>query len=280
MKVAFTMDETLLCGGTIIPAMYVTELRKRGYEASIYAKRPTNSLDYFTRNIVPYSELTNFTDNDVIINVWWMTGTEDDTFKGRKFQLVQGNDLFGDIGDDYKRNNIAFRSNPNWEIIAVSKYSGDWTNRKYTLIPNGIHERFFINHNLERDIDALIEGNNDYKKGVKQAIQKAKDDGHKKILWFGSRTIPTQGVETISSPHQDEIPKLYQRAKHFYKYSQSEGFCLPLLEAMASGCIIHSHDMGGNDFWHEGMTVEEGYEVAKQFDFNKSVDKLIETITK
>ena len=275
MKVAFVMDQILACGGVKIPFGYVRELKKLGFEADIYANGRNEDLErYYGIIPKPISELSSFSSNDVIIAVWWMQVEELEKYKGIKIQFVQGNDpLAYTKGESLYFEVKRIRKKLNWEILAVSDYAGSWTGRKFTVIPNAIDDVFFEELGMERDIDALIEGNNEPNKNIDYSINLAKSHGHKKIVWLGRETKETSGVETITNPPQNEIPSIYQRSKNFYKHSLSEGFCLPIIEAMASGCEIFTQDMGGNNF------LPYTKENAKNFSWDKSVNKLMLYLT-
>ncbi len=57
-------------------------------------------------------------------------------------------------------------------------------------------------------------------------------------------------------PSDDEINDLYNTATVFVQTSRHEGFCLPVLEAMAAGTPVICTDMHGNrDFSIDGKTV-------------------------
>ena len=267
MKIAYVNDAIITCGGVLTNFEHCKRLIEKGYDAFVVYNTPGYNIKemrvaYPTVPIKYIEKLGILMDDeDIIIANWWMQVNELEQFNGRKIQFLQGNDIAGNIGDDYKKRCLEVRSRKNWEIMAVSEYAGSWTGREFTIIPNGINDRFFTKLGLERDIDALIEGNDEPNKNIQHSIDLAKADGHKKIVWFGRTTHPIEGVECISSPDQEEIPKLYQRAKHFYKHSLSEGFCLPLAEAIVSGCEIHTGDMG-NTF-------------TKDQDFRWQIQKLI-----
>lgn len=248
MKIAFVSHNLITCGGIIVLFEYVKELRKRGIEADIYSESGNEDLER-TYNIHPKRtcELGELTDDDILIAVRWEQCEDLLKYKGRKIQFVQGNDTYYyesvNHADLQKMKDT--RNDARWGLMGVSAYAlKEW--KRGFVVPNGISERFFIDYGLERDIDALIEGNNEPNKNIEYTIYRAKQDGHKKIVWMGRETKKIEGVETITNPPQEEIPQIYQRAKHFYKYSHSEGFSLPILEAKASGCIIHTHDMGHN----------------------------------
>lgn len=257
--IAYTWSESILCGGTIVPATHVRYLRKLGYDARIYCDLNTSKDQQVLEELatVPFrsrSDLLELTPDDVLINVWWRTIPEESKLAPRrKIQFLQGNDAAQYENVELKENVARTRQYHGWESMAVSQYAGEWTGLKFALIPNGVHERFLKQDwPKERDIDVLIEGSgDDTNKNVPYAISLAKEAGAKKIVWLG-RSTPTvkgdEGVEKITDPEQSVIPGIYARAKVFLKLSHSEGFCLPILEAMACGALVVTWPMGGNDF--------------------------------
>ena len=245
-KIAYVGDALITCGGVITNFEHCRGLNKLGYDAFVVANGDNEELRrrYPDVNVYSFQMLNSMTDEDIIVANWWPQCEKLMKYKGRKIQFVQGNDLKAYVGTDWKEKCLKVRQDERWEIMAVSQYAGEWTGREFTIIPNGISDMFYEKLNLERDIDALIEGNDEPLKNIDYSINQAKQDGHKVIVWFGRQTRPVEGVTCINNPPYQEIPRLYQRAKHFYKHSLSEGFCLPLAEAIVSGCIIHAGDMG------------------------------------
>ncbi len=260
--IAYTWSEPILCGGTIVPANHVKKLRELGYDARIYCDLNTGKDQQILEGIagVPFrsrSELQNLTQDDVLVNVWWRTIPEETQLAPkRKIQFLQGNDAAQYENVELKENVVKTRQYHGWEAMAVSQYAGAWTGLRYTVIPNGIDERFLKQDwSDERDIDVLIEGNgDDFNKNIPYAISLAKEAGAKKIVWLGKSTPSVkgdEGVEKITNPEQAIIPSIYARAKVFVKLSHSEGFCLPILEAMACGALVVTWPMGGNDFCYD-----------------------------
>ena len=267
MKIGFINSSLITCGGILTNYEYVKELRQRGIKADLYADVGNEELERvygIKHNMV--SELIGFSEDDCIIANRWEQCDDLERYKGRKIQFIQGNDLLYWKDDAKATDNLKrVRNNHKWELIGVSEYVlKDWG--RGMVIPNGINDRFFIQHGLERDIDALVEGNNEHNKNIMFAIEQAKADGHKKIVWLGRETIPVEGVECITNPPQEEIPKIYQRSKHFYKYSHSEGFCLPIVEALASGCEVHT--------WDQGHNFPEDLD-PKEYNWTKATQKLL-----
>jgi GT2 family glycosyltransferase len=61
------------------------------------------------------------------------------------------------------------------------------------------------------------------------------------------------GLEYVQRPSDDEVNRLYNTATVFLQTSRHEGFCLPLLEAMATGAPVVCTDADGNrDFCRDG----------------------------
>jgi len=295
MKVAFVNTSIILCGGLITNYEYVKELRRRGISAWILADEGNDILaEAYNIDHYPIKMLEEWTDQDIIIANRWEQIEQLSQYKGRKFQFVQGKDNYSNYGEDWKINMSKARNNPEWELIGVSQYClEDWN--RGVVIPNGINKNFKAT-NIPKDTEILVEGNFEPNKGIEEALSLAKQSTTGKIVWLGRETIPTEGVECITNPPQKDIPLIYQRAKVLIKLSKSEGFSLPILEAMASGCVPITRDMGGNDFCVYGHNSElpinikevltnEGYReglrlngiaTAKNYTWEKSVDKYLE----
>lgn len=303
-RILWVSSNTITCGGMLVPFEYISRMKKLGIETDMFAEGGNKDLEEtYGFKVRPLSELKT-TENDVIIATRWEQCERLRPLLGNKFQFVQGDDLQL-LGDDKARDECSFwRNNPEWNLIGVSRYVLMRWNRGI-VIPNGLNERFLTNLPVERNIDILIEGNNEPNKNIKEAISLALQVKQRrpetKIVWLGRETDDNLGVECITNPKQEDIPAIYQRARVMIKLSKSEGFCLPILEAMASGCLVVTTTMGGNDDWcdHErnclivsdcfavdeitehlengkhNWVIERGKMTAKDFDWNKSIKKLI-----
>ncbi len=61
-------------------------------------------------------------------------------------------------------------------------------------------------------------------------------------------------IEYFTKPSNDGVNELYNKATAFVQTSRHEGFCLPILEAMAAGCPVVCTDAHGNrDFCFDGQ---------------------------
>ncbi len=62
------------------------------------------------------------------------------------------------------------------------------------------------------------------------------------------------GMRHVESPSDEEVNELFNQATVFVQTSTHEGFCLPPLEAMATGCAVVCTDAHGNrDFCVDGQ---------------------------
>lgn len=246
MRTAFVFDGLPTCGGIKVAFEYASRMKN----VFIVANSDNLALQkHYGVERHPMAFLMDFTPEDNIIMGWWMQADVLEGFDGRKIQFVQGNDLLAYDHQNTKDACLAVRKRENWDILAVSRYAGEWTGRRFDIVPNGIDQRFLDETDKEyRDIDILIEGRYEPNKGIDEAILLAKRTSSKKIAWLGVDAFDLAGVKAITNPPQKDIPRIYQNAKVFLKLSKAEGFCLPILEAMASGCLVVTHDMGGNDF--------------------------------
>lgn len=299
--IAWVSTNTITCGGMLVPFEYISRMKKLGIETDMFAEEGNPELeDVYGFKVRPLSQLET-TENDTIIATRWEQCEMLESFTGKKFQFVQGNDLEL-LGDESARTQCSkWRQNENWGLIGVSRFVlMRWGRGE--VIANGLNERFLERLSVPRDIDILIEGNNEPNKNIKEALAVANQvksiRPETRIVWLGRQTDDRLGVECVTNPKQEEIPGIYQRSKVMIKLSKSEGFCLPIVEAMASGCLVVTTNMGGNDDWcidgqncimenyaseilehlntgkHIWIT-ERGRMTARQFDWKKSVDKLI-----
>lgn len=303
MQIAYVVEQIITCGGIIVAFEHVKYLRERGYDAFVIADE--GHLPGYNVPVYPLNKLRDMEDEDVIVAVWFPQIKLINEFKGRKIQFSQ--DCIEDISIMPEQSIIdcrIARHTPGWETMAVSKYAGDWIGVDYTLIPNGLRDGFYVDLKLERDIDVLIEGNDDGNKGIPDAFEIAQSYPGLKIGWLARETRHGAWTE-FQNPTQDEIPSIYQRSKIVIKCSQSEGFGLPHLEAMASGCLLLTYDSKGNDFCkHEFncfmgdkallieklcaiMTsgidqkmIENARRTANEFRWSKSIDKLEKFLNK
>jgi glycosyltransferase involved in cell wall biosynthesis len=134
---------------------------------------------------------------------------------------------------------------------------------------------------------------------------RALGDGRPELCLFGVEPDlgPKYGARYVERPGDEEVNRLFNEATVLVQTSRHEGFCLPPLEAMATGAAVICTDAHGNrDFCRDGVnclmpeaTVESvsgalervlrdpalraqlgqaGIETARQYAWDQRIDEL------
>lgn len=215
--ISFLFKEVITCGAVLSTFELVQALRSLGHNAYIISKHRNPELEnYFNITVFPEPVGTKITCTPRLVGDYAYVRTKDGRWLNHKEPK-----------------------------IAVSQWIADWVGTE-TVIGNGTHKRF-TNYNLKRDIDILIEGNDEKNKNIEETIEEARKRTKGKIVWFGRQTKKMPEVENISSPGLDEIVTLYNRSKVFLKMSKEEGWGRPVAEARACGCKVINLSGGNKD---------------------------------
>jgi len=189
-------------------------------------------------------------DADVIIATWWETAEwvwAMPPTKGAKVHFIQGYDAFSGIQSD--------RVEAVWRLpfakIAVSQWLVDLAREQFgieqvALVPNSVDHHLFsalprnkgnpatvgflFHPGSFKDMPATLTA-------LKMLSERVPET---RFICFGG-SKPTPGgmpanIEFHYLPTQEEIAKIYMRCDAWLSTSRREGFNLPPLEAMASGC--------------------------------------------
>lgn len=238
-SISFLFDELIICGAVLSAYELCEALRALGQECYIASKHDNKELeDYFKIKHIREP-------------------------KGIKITFTPK--ITGDYA--YIRTQDGRWLNHEEPKIAVSQFISDWIGAD-VIIGNGTHKRF-QNKVVGKDIDILIEGNDEDNKNINETIKEAKRRTNGKIVWFGRHTREVEGVETITHPKLEDIPELYNRAKTFLSMSKCEGFNRPVHEAKKCGCNI-IHKAGGS----KTMKIQTWQDIAKEL-LNYLDDKLV-----
>lgn len=155
------------------------------------------------------------------------------------------------------------------ERIFVSNYLMNNSNKKGTLIPNYISEYFLNSQKRSLFKDEFVnigtvstlapnKGFDFYLQCLDEII--GKSEGKTKFRFICATQHPllshsktSHKIDFVSPKNEQEMSNFYQNCDFYISCSISEGFNLPVLEAMASGCIvIATNDGGVTDFIANG----------------------------
>ncbi len=129
-----------------------------------------------------------------------------------------------------------------------------------TYIPHGFDDTYYKPLNLKRETNTVLGvGRTFFQKNFKFTFDAWKflGDNRPNMWLFGAEPEMAEmdkKIKYFTKPSNEEVNKLYNKAAVFIQTSKHEGFCLPILEAMATGCPIICTDAHGNrDFCHDGV---------------------------
>ncbi|MFA5878944.1 MAG: glycosyltransferase family 4 protein [Candidatus Margulisiibacteriota bacterium] len=185
-----------------------------------------------------------------------------------------------------------------FKFLAVSSYIQEDNKKNYNveseLLLNAIDHNIFYNQNLQRVKNRIFAIDRGSLKDV-NSIKKAE------------KLLPKNlNIEFVYKDHltPEEIAKEYNLATIYVSASLYEGFCLPVLEAFASGAVVITTDCKGiGDFATENFNClhvpmkspaaiasailklinnknlqkkfqENGFEIAKKFTWENTINKL------
>ncbi len=270
---------------------------------------PIDCEDYYKNNI-----------DVLVATSWSTVPSMDNINAKRKIYFVQSDErrFFEDeerkklINETYKMD-CEYMTEAKW----IQKWLKDEFGHESYYVPNGLDEKlFFRTEPIEKKgpkSRVLIEGAIDIPyKGVEDAYRVASEldceiwivsnGGNPKVGWRYDRFF--QNVPMI------EMRRIYSSCDIFLKMSRVEGFFGPPLEAMACGCAVVVGKVTGYDEYirngYNALVVDQGdiegarnavkkliddkdlrnkiirggYETAKKWSWEKSIDHLIKVIGK
>lgn len=270
-RIIYVLQTTGISGGIRVVFEHLNHLQDRGFAVELWSldKHPTwTELRTPSKTFKNYQQMIKALEKEEAIKVatWWETALPvwlGSVTKGIPAFIVQ------EIESSF------YPGNPEIQKTVVSCYRKEFNNitsADYTLdeirslglqaelIPCGYESDIFKPlKNVKRDDDTLLAiGRTFFQKNFKHTFESWKSIGDKRprMLLFGAE--PQIGkwdkkIEYITKPSDEEVNKLYNESTIFVQTSYHEGFCLPIIQAMASGTPVICTDAHGNrGFSHDG----------------------------
>lgn len=260
--VVYIVFKTLKSAGTRIAFEHADRLRKKGYETrivSVFGKEPS----WYKLDTPVYSVFSLFLMRDIhiLVSTFWPLSYMMPFIKAyRKYIFLQGWEA-----DFYKnklmQHLVKYSIRMPYQKIVVSRYLKQKVSElmpgakvhhiNYLEIDRYIFKKrttYKVNKNPQ--ILSVISWYNKAKgpdllvKAIKNIKKKYP---HFKCTLISLENYPIEDIfdNFVSNPSQKIISKAYREADIFLVTSRSEGYFIPGLEAMASGCPMISTDCGG-----------------------------------
>ncbi|TDN87871.1 glycosyltransferase [Microbacterium sp. BK668] len=269
-RVVFVLNATSISGGIRAVFEIANGLAERGFEVEIWSLEgePTwFDLHVPVRTYTTYEDLLLSLRNVDAIKVatWWETAQVvwlASVNHGIPVYLIQEfetwfypNDAVAQaaVVSSYRRE-FASLTEASYQVEELAEIGIE-----ATLIPHGFDPKAF--HVLpdwtRRDDAVLALGRSFFQKNfaMTERAWRALGEERPTLMLFGTEPgiLVDERVEYSERPRDAQVNELYNSATIFVQTSRHEGFCLPVLEAMAAGCPVITTDSHGNrDFCRDG----------------------------
>jgi len=270
VRVIFVLTATSISGGIRAVFQIANGLAERGMDVEIWSLQTAPTwfeLHVPVRTFDSYGDLLLSLRNADAIKVatWWETAEIvwlGSVNHGLPVYLIQEFETWFFPDDQVVQAAVVagYRS----EFLGVTEASYQVGELKQigmtaTLVPHGYDESVF--HELpevQREDDTVLAiGRSFFQKNFAMTARawRAMGERRPKLLMFGTEPdiLEDERTEYVVRPLDPQVNELYNTATMFVQTSRHEGFCLPVLEAMAAGCPVITTDSHGNrDFCADG----------------------------
>ncbi|MEY2441205.1 MAG: hypothetical protein QOJ46_631, partial [bacterium] len=269
LRVVYVTEDTGVGGGHRDIFEHLNRMRARGHDVKLFTlgEQPDwFELDAPVHTFQDYDDLTAAlaAEDAIKVATWWNTGTPVWTasvLRGIGVFFVQ--DIETSYYPDDERNRYAVLAGYRHEFryMTISGWNADRLRElglESTLVPPGIDlENFRPLAGVRRRDDMLLAlGRTNPLKNLPLTIDSWRAlDGSPELCLFGIEPSlgPEHGARYVERPSDEEVNVLFNEATVFVQTSTHEGFCLPPLEAMATGGAVVCTDSHGNrDFCVDG----------------------------
>lgn len=193
------------------------------------------------------------------IATWWETAFPvwlSSVRKGRPVYFVQEFETWFYPNDVVSQATVVSCYRKEFKNLTISSYNLDELRAiglDATLLPCGYeHSIYKPLKNIKRDDNSVLAvGRTFFQKNFDMTFKGWKLLGSKRptMLLYGAEPEMARldsRITYLKKPTNEEVNELYNKATMFIQTSRHEGFCLPVLEAMAAGCPVISTDSHGN----------------------------------
>jgi GT2 family glycosyltransferase len=271
LRIVFVTEGTGIGGGHRVVFEQVNGLVARGHRVELWSL--DGAPDWFdlrapVRTFEDYDELLVALRpvNAIKVATWWTSAApvwEGSVVNGIPVYFVQDIETSYYPDSEWLRNAVLASYRHEFQYLTTSSWNQGQLRGlglEATVISPAIdHERFRPLDSVERRTDRVLAlGRTNPLKNLPLTI-----DAYERLaeprpeLWlFGIEpevAAGKPGIGYVSSPSDERVNRLLNEATVFVQTSTHEGFCLPILEAMATGCPVICTDADGNrDFCHDG----------------------------
>jgi GT2 family glycosyltransferase len=270
LRVIYVTEDTGVGGGHRDIFEHLNRLQARGHDVQLFTLGRTP--DWFplkapVRTFADYDELTaSLAREDAIkIATWWNTASPvwaASVLRGIPVFFVQDIETSYYPDDEHTCHAVLAGYRQEFRYMTISSWNADRLRElglEARLVPPGVDlDTFRPLEGVERREDMLLAlGRTHPLKNLPLTVDawKAVAEPRPELCLFGIKPElgPRYGARYVEGPSDAQVNTLFNQATVFVQTSTHEGFCLPPLEAMATGAAVVCTDAHGNrDFCVDG----------------------------
>ncbi len=271
LRVVYVTEETGVGGGHRDIFEHLNRLRERGHDAQLFSLdgRPDwFDLEVPVRSFETYEELGRALEGEHAIKVatWWNTGRavwRSSVRRGIPVFFVQDIETSYYPDDESLRHHVIASYREEFRYMTISGWNAERLRelgRDSVLVPPGIDLDTFrpLAGGRRREDMLLALGRANALKNFPLTVDawRSLGEGAPELALFGVEpgVTPEGRTRYVERPSDEEVNALFNACTVFVQTSTHEGFCLPPLEAMATGAAVVCTDAHGNrDFCVDGV---------------------------
>lgn len=265
-RIIFVLQTIGLSGGIKNIFEQANRLSEMGFEVEIWSldKNPSpweTHEKLKLRSFKNYERLIGALSNEEAIKVatWWETAFPvwlSSVRKGVPVYFISEFETWFYPDDVVAQASVVACYRKEFRNITISPYNLEELNNiglTATIIPCGYdNDTYLPLKKIKRESNVLLGvGRTFFQKNFEMTYQawRSLGDNRPEMWLYGFEpelAKRDQKITYFKKPNNDEVNEIYNKATVFIQTSRHEGFCLPILEAMAAGCPVVCTDAHGN----------------------------------
>jgi GT2 family glycosyltransferase/glycosyltransferase involved in cell wall biosynthesis len=269
LKIVYVTEDTGVGGGHRVVFEHLNGLAERGHQCELWSLDEAPrwfDLKVPVRSFKDYDDLTEALEplDAIKVATWWNTAApvwRASVVRGIPVYFVQDIEtsyypshghMHGPVLASY-REEFRFLTTSQWVAERLRELNVD-----PTIVPPGVDLDTFHELGAGREENVVLTlGRTNPLKNLDLTLEawSAMPNGRPELWLFGIEPElgDRPGARYFDRPSDDEVNQLLNRTTALVQTSRHEGFCLPLLEAMAAGAPVVCTDAHGNrDFCRDG----------------------------
>ena len=262
LRVIYVTEGTGVGGGHRVVFEHLNRLAARGHATELYSLE--GPPDWFPLAV----PVTTFEDYDALlpelakqeaikVATWWNTADSvwrASVLAGIPVYLVQDIETSYYPDDDRMQHTVLASYREEFSFLTTSHWAADRLRElghAPVLVAPGIDRETFRELGIERTGNVILAvGRSEPLKnfGLTADAWRSLPEPRAELWLYGIEPEVARGLGAryFESPNDEQVNELLNRATVFLQTSRHEGFCLPLLEAMAAGAPVVCTDAHGN----------------------------------